>query len=545
MHQFSVTERVTRGTVVDVLMARQIKTGERVIIEASRPEVKMTPELVRKLHTQQELRRGFDHPNVIRRASQFFSKERRQCWVSEAFRGESLRQRLKGGRFFSLEELIIFSMSLCDALSYLHAREFVHGNVSPEFIFRDTDRIPASAKLLDSGLALLRVNETQLVSPARLLVRPEYLAPERIEGRRATEASDLYSLGVVMFELAAASPPFVDEDEAKLRKLHLKAAPPPLPTGFKSLQMVVHRCLAKDPRKRFAAAADVREELNDLHRALSKASALAREPGTAALPPRHVERPAPNLRVLPAAPPVATAPDLEPNLPERPTSVETPLAIKQLATQDDVPVLAVRYRNRRLALSDARPIGTQLTLHIPAVAPGAIGSPVRVHVSVDDLRRKFALQGRIIAILPRMVGRGPGFLLSFEGAEKRIAAEFIAICADRPSGSGTASSERLPTKLRCAVRHGLSRRRAQVQDLSRTGAFVHVSSLEGIHLGDRVRVQLGRKFLGLWGGWVTARVIWRGEKNEQSGVGVRFVSVEPSDVEVVKELYESLLAKRG
>lgn len=545
MHQFSITDRVTRGTIVDVLMARQTRTGEHVIIEASRPDVKLTPEIVRRLHAQQELRRTFDHPNVIRRASQFFSKERRQCWVSEPFRGESLRQRLKTGRFFRLDELIIFSMSLCDALSYLHARDVVHGSVSPEYIFLDTDRIPVSAKLLDSSLTLLRIDSKQLVSPTRLLVRPEYLAPERVTGKRASEASDIYSLGAVIFELAAAVAPFVHDDDEALKKMHLSTAPPPLPAGFKSLQMIVHRCLAKDPRKRLASAANVKEELNELHRALSKASASSREPQLTALPLRQSS--APQLRSTPPklSPPVATAPVVERVLAEAVAKAEVPLSIRQLAAADDVPVLNVRYRNRRLAQSDARPDGSLMTLHVAAVAPGAIGSPVRIHVTVDDLCRQFALQGRIMVVLPQIVGRPAGFILSFEGADKRAVAEFLAVCADRPASMGTATSERVETKLKCAVRVGLKRRSAKVHDLSRTGAFLEVKSLVGINLGDRIRVRLVRGLFGMWGSWVTARVIWRGDKNDTPGVGVRFVSEDPTDLLVVRGLYDSMRDRRS
>lgn len=703
MRQFAVVDKVTRGTLVDVLIGRQARTGERVVIEASRPEVMLTPELLRRLHAQDALRRGFDHPNVIHRAGQFFSVERRHCWLSEPFRGESLRQRLKSDRRFSLEDLLQFAVSLADAVAYLHARNVVHGSVSPEYIFCDTDRKPVMAKLLDSSLSLLRIPAAQVANP-RALVRAEYLAPERVEGRRGTSESDVYSLGAVIFELATQVAPFTHASDDVVRQMHLAEPPPKLPSGYKSLQPIIQRCLAKDPARRFHSAAEVRDELMSLSGALvgtrrrvgaqttlppravadapdtliappplplqppplpqarkpqiqahtapplkvwSAPEEKAPAPASWSGPPNRVavpvsapqiapppsaslvhspkkplegaakpellfvqapqRAPAPRMsfgdarpsdppglrRASPPPPPAeayeelspswsqpaaAPAPRFEfasqdpfaelrhsetierafapqPNVVARRVVTEpvtkparslleartpVPEKLKELASDDGLPHVAIRYRNRRLALSYARAMGAAITMHVPTMAPAKSGQRVRIHATVDDLSREFVLVGTVVAVLPLVSGKAAGFVVNFEGADKRPAMEMLALCADRPTALGTATCERHLIKRRCAFRSGLSRHKGELRDVSKTGAFIAAKQLKHIEPGAVVQLQLAPRFFGLFGGWVTARVIWRGEKNEEPGFGVRFDSGKVDQAELVKRLLESL-----
>lgn len=538
MQQFSVTERVTRGTVVDVLMGRQVQTGERVIIEAARPEVKLTPELVRMIHEQETRRHKLEHPNLVKRVGRFFSTQRRQCWLSEPFRGESLRHRLKAKGPFAIDELLRFSMSLCDAVAYLHTHRFVHGDLSPEYIFCDTDRYPMSAKLLDTGLTLLRVDERELKVGARSLVPTEYLSPERISGQRATSSSDIYAFGIVLYELATGRPPFCAEDPEVIRNMHLSEPMPPLPIGFKSLQLILKRCLAKDQAQRFASMDQVKAELLKLHDALERAGALTREATESLRAPRPPPLPTRTVSMRQATPPEPVQEE------ETEPVVRVATVVRELAVDDAVPVQTLRYATRRLFLSYARPFGADVTLHVNAPAPAALGSRVRVHVTVGDLQGSFTLEGRISDVLPPIIGRASGYLITFSGPGKRAAAELVAMCADRPTSMGTSTSERVRTRLQCRARIGFARRRSvQLHDLSRTGAFLELSSLQGVRVGETLQLQLGARVLGLFGGWVSARVIWRGEKNRRDGVGVRFVDLTPAQMLTVRALYDAWAAR--
>jgi eukaryotic-like serine/threonine-protein kinase len=114
---------------------------------------------------------------------------------------------------------------------------------------------------MDTGLQLFRSKRSVAQPSSRVLVEPEYLSPERIRGNRGTATSDIYGLGVLMYELLTGKPPFTAADPAETRRLHLESEPARLPASCERLAPIVLRCLAKDPARRFPDVAEVRQAL--------------------------------------------------------------------------------------------------------------------------------------------------------------------------------------------------------------------------------------------------------------------------------------------
>jgi serine/threonine-protein kinase len=181
--------------------------------------------------------------------------------VTEFIQGTSLRERLKAGVPIPPGETVPLIRKIADALAFCHDHEIVHRDVKPENILVSPQGQPI---LLDFGLALsnnghrgTRANQSGAAGT------PEYMAPEQIEGRRGDRRSDIYSLGIMMFEMLAGEVPFRGDSTLAVVAQHLHARTPRLDTVGVSPQLatVVARCLQRKPDARYA---DMRQLIHDL-----------------------------------------------------------------------------------------------------------------------------------------------------------------------------------------------------------------------------------------------------------------------------------------
>jgi serine/threonine protein kinase len=130
----------------------------------------------------------------------------------------------------------------------------------------ETSNQKVTPKLLDSGLSLCRIPQLPSVGN-RSLVAPEYLSPERVQGQRFSEHSDVYGLGVLLFELCTGHAPYSDPDVNTTRQLHVRGSLPKLPAGLELIEPIIHGCLAKSPKERL--------DMASLHAALTRTIEVA------------------------------------------------------------------------------------------------------------------------------------------------------------------------------------------------------------------------------------------------------------------------------
>jgi serine/threonine-protein kinase len=172
-------------------------------------------------------------------------------YVSELVDGESLAARLKQGTIAPWEAASI-GQQLCSALAQAHAERVIHRDIKPANILITSD---GRVKVGDFGVARLAEGSTDGAS-ATIVGTPRYMAPEQARGRSATPATDVYSVGIVMYEMVAGSPPFTERSAVELALRHLHDRPGSLPARTPAeLEEIIGRALAKDPADRYADGA--------------------------------------------------------------------------------------------------------------------------------------------------------------------------------------------------------------------------------------------------------------------------------------------------
>lgn len=153
-------------------------------------------------------------------------------------------------------------LQLCEALEYIHAHGLIHRDLKPSNIMVDEDR---TVRLMDFGLAKFLADDAQVTADGRLVGTFRYMAPEQILGEQLDARTDLYALGVILYELLAGRPPFEAAAPFELWQKVLENEPPPIATlnarSDRGLARVAHRLIRKEPDDRFQTAAEVYEAL--------------------------------------------------------------------------------------------------------------------------------------------------------------------------------------------------------------------------------------------------------------------------------------------
>jgi eukaryotic-like serine/threonine-protein kinase len=284
--RYRLERRLGSGGMGSVWQARDLLLGRRVAVKLVSDAgggvgggVGGTDERLRR---EARAVGALAHPGVAR-LYDFCDTAEHTYLVMELAEGESLAVQLAGGRI-APERAVDIAAQCAEALDAAHRAWVVHRDVKPSNIMLT----PRGVKLVDFGIAST-AGDGALTAVGRVLGTAAYLAPERATGRPATPATDLYALGVVLYQMLAGDLPFRADDAISMMYAHTVAEPFPLPTGVPpALAAICHRLLAKDPAARPRSGATVARMLRDA--SLDAAAEPASVP-TPAAPPSLRRRP--------------------------------------------------------------------------------------------------------------------------------------------------------------------------------------------------------------------------------------------------------------
>ena len=260
---YELLELLGEGGVGQVYSARDPVLGRQVAIKMLRPELSHNREFLDRFYSEAQRLGDLNHANITILYGLQTDGDA-PFMVMELVRGLTLRELFERARRMPLPSRIALAVlaQVLAGLSYAHRASIIHRDIKPSNLMVTDAGV---VKIMDFGIA--RVRGSQHVTRAgQAFLTPLYASPEQIRGEEVDERSDIYSIGIVAYEMLAGRPPFAAETDFALSLAHLEKPPPPLtpdiPDLDPQLEAAVMRALAKKPEERFAGAADFARAVN-------------------------------------------------------------------------------------------------------------------------------------------------------------------------------------------------------------------------------------------------------------------------------------------
>ncbi|MBV7326905.1 protein kinase [Chloroflexi bacterium TSY] len=289
LERYVVGELLATGGHGEVYRGRDTETNTPVVIKRLKPDVvQRHPEFVERFQREGEVLRQLDHPNIVKILAVFEHKGQHNI-VMEYISGGSLRDLLKQESPLALEQALLISLELADALSRSHHQGIIHRDLKPANVLLTMDGAP---RLTDFGIAYLVRDEVRLTQSGALLGSPAYASPEVLNDEEPDARSDIWSFGVLLYEMLAGRPPFVGKTiTAIITGIMSKPIPPIVELRADTPPALVdlfRGMLTKERTQRIASMRQVAAELEAIRD--GKATPFSRTPLTPSPPP--VQQPA-------------------------------------------------------------------------------------------------------------------------------------------------------------------------------------------------------------------------------------------------------------
>ncbi|HUI78942.1 MAG TPA: serine/threonine-protein kinase [Bryobacteraceae bacterium] len=254
LDNYRIDSVAARSGMASIFRGTDLRTGSVVAIKVPHPEMECDPVFFERFHREEEIGQKLDHPGVMKVMRN--PQRSRVYMVMEWLDGRLLRQILTPQMKLPRERAVRLAARICEALEYIHNRGVVHRDLKPENIMVDAeDRI----KLIDFGIAGTEGGRRLTFGKlTQLMGTPDYISPEQVKGRRGDARCDIYSLGVILYEMLTGKTPFQGPNKLAVMNDRLQNHPvPPCeidPTITPQLQEIIYRALERDPQNRYSSA---------------------------------------------------------------------------------------------------------------------------------------------------------------------------------------------------------------------------------------------------------------------------------------------------
>ncbi len=261
---YQIRAHIARGGMSNIYRAYDLLTGNEVVLKIPDMMSIGDPAQYERFQRELEVMKTLNHPSIQKGlGSGRFNNT--PYLVTELVDGESMRDMVTRKAPLPPEEAIELIKKISDGLAHCHDNGIIHRDLKPENILITSEGQPV---ILDFGLALTkgahRVTYANLSSTAGT---PEYMSPEQVEGQRGDQRTDIYAVGIMMYELLTGSTPFSGDNNLAIMSQHLNAAIPRLdkkqPGISTQLAAIAAKCLQRDPKDRFVNMHELVNALNN------------------------------------------------------------------------------------------------------------------------------------------------------------------------------------------------------------------------------------------------------------------------------------------
>lgn len=279
LERYEVLRRIGSGGMGAVYVGRQPAVGREVALKVLRSDLINNEHVRQRFRREAEIIGRLNHPNTIQLIDYGETSDGLAVMVMELLLGSPLNERLKTKGPMPVSEVLELGRQIASSLSEAHLIGLVHRDLKPANVFLTEVGNQVHAKVLDFGIArLLDEEATRLTSTGQVFGTPRYMSPEQAMSTADVDPrSDIYSLGLILYECLVGQPPFVAQTSIQYLSAHTTQAPPKLrerlPTAPEALEELIDACLAKEPEDRPQTADEVAAVLAAVQRQLESSTA--------------------------------------------------------------------------------------------------------------------------------------------------------------------------------------------------------------------------------------------------------------------------------
>jgi serine/threonine-protein kinase PpkA len=255
---YTLIKKINSGGMATVYLATQHSVGRTVALKIMKPSLDKDPEFHQRFQREATIIGQLSHPNII--PIYDIGRHEEFNYISMEFLSKgSLDEKITQG--ITTEVALKITLGIAAALEHAHSKGYVHRDIKPEnILFREDD----SPVLTDFGIARTIKSKANMTQVGAVIGTPYYMSPEQAKGETSDERSDLYSLGVVLYEMLTGKRPFQADSSLALGIKHIHEQAPKLPLNVFALQSIMDKLLAKKPEQRFQTARELIDVLEPI-----------------------------------------------------------------------------------------------------------------------------------------------------------------------------------------------------------------------------------------------------------------------------------------
>ncbi len=259
--RYKILEMVGGGGMANVYLAHDMILDRDVAVKVLRLDFADNEEFIRRFHREAQSATSLAHPNIVNIFDVGEEEDSIYYIVMEYVKGQTLKEYIQNHSPIPIETSIDIMQQLTSAISHAHNNHIIHRDIKPQNILMDLN---GNVKITDFGIAMA-LSATSITQTNSVLGSVHYLSPEQARGGVATNKSDIYSLGIVMFELLTGRLPFSGESAVSIALKHLQSETPSLrrwnPSIPQSVENIVLKSTAKDPFHRYASVEEMEDDI--------------------------------------------------------------------------------------------------------------------------------------------------------------------------------------------------------------------------------------------------------------------------------------------
>lgn len=347
--RYRLRNQIARGGMTDVFLGQDTLLSRPVAIKRLFPEFATDPSFVERFRREATAAANLNHPNIVS-VYDWGSAGGTYYIVMEYIEGHSVAELLRSGGPLVPERAAEIAMDMAEALGFAHSNGVIHRDVKPGNVLLSPN---GQVKVTDFGIAIVAFGgaESNLTQTGAVMGTATYFSPEQAQGKSLDHRSDLYSLGIVLYEMLCGRPPFTGDTPVSIAYKHVQQ-PVPSPSSLgvllpESLEAITMKLLAKSPAERYPTAKDLKRDLQRYREGRHQLSTAHKpsevQPGGPA-PVESVPEEPPRAQPAPAPPPPrgpAQPPGQPPGHPPAPVAVLEPSSRAGLYTAAAVIFIAV------------------------------------------------------------------------------------------------------------------------------------------------------------------------------------------------------------